>query len=140
MNDMIGIVLTGHGKYPTGLYQSVKLIAGEVESLEVVPFVQDQDKLKDSLLKAIEKVDEGDGVVCFADLAGGTPFNVSSQLAITREYMHVIGGTNPPMLLSALFQRELPVKAFVSNVIQEGKVSIKAFEFKERTGNHSEGI
>ncbi|WP_162986308.1 PTS sugar transporter subunit IIA [Virgibacillus sp. Bac332] len=138
---MIGIVVTGHGSFPNGIYESVRLIAGDVEKLEVVPFEEDQDKLEEALLKAIEVVDEGEGVVCFADLAGGTPFNVSSRIASTRDQVHVIGGTNSPMLLSGLFQRKQPIDSFVTSIISEGKESIKAFEVKKkRAVNESDGI
>ncbi|UOQ91951.1 PTS sugar transporter subunit IIA [Halobacillus shinanisalinarum] len=128
---MIGIVITGHGSFPNGMFESVKLIAGEVKQVEVIPFEEDQDKLQEALTQSIKNVDTGDGVVCFTDLAGGTPFNVCSRLAISIKNVRVIGGMNSPMLLSGLFQRELSINEFVEEVLLEGKENIKQFEIKE---------
>ncbi|HLR09381.1 MAG TPA: PTS sugar transporter subunit IIA [Bacillota bacterium] len=140
---MIGFVITGHGSFPNGILQSVQLIAGDVSQVEVVSFEEDTDKLHDELEAAITKVDTGSGVVCFADLAGGTPFNVSSRIASTKEKVRVIGGTNSPMLLSGLFQREQDVDFFVETVLKEGKDNIKPFKWKkkkESTLDLSDGI
>lgn len=129
---MIGIVLTGHGSFPNGILQSVQLIAGEVKQVEVIPFEEDQDKLQEALTEAIDNVDTGSGVVCFADLAGGTPFNVSSRIAASKENVRVIGGINSPMLLSGVFQRELAIDQFVEKVLLDGKENIKQFELKQK--------
>ncbi|MBU5465424.1 PTS sugar transporter subunit IIA [Virgibacillus sp. MSJ-26] len=127
---MIGLVLTGHGAFPNGMLESIQLITGEIDQIKVIPFENDQNKLHEELEKAIEEVDNGDGVVCFTDLAGGTPFNVSSKLAAERENVRVIGGTNSPMLLSAVFQRESDLNSFVELVLAEGKNNIKEFKMK----------
>ncbi|WP_233879318.1 PTS sugar transporter subunit IIA [Virgibacillus halodenitrificans] len=138
---MIGIVLTGHGSFPIGMLESVKLIAGDIKQISVVPFEEDQEVLQKDLRAAIEEVNTGDGVVCFADLAGGTPFNVSSRLAAEQESVRVIGGTNLPMLLSSLFQRELDLDAFVQLAIVEGKENIKPFgDKKKETVEAEDGI
>lgn len=129
---MIGFVLTGHGSFSNGILQSVQLITGEIAQVKVVPFETDTDKLHDELEAAIAEVDTGSGVVCFADLAGGTPFNVCSRIAVRKEAVRVIGGANSPMLLSGVFQREQDVDAFVNAVVQEGKDNIKPFEAKQR--------
>ena len=139
---MIGIVLTGHGWFPDGILQSVQLITGEVAQVKVVPFETDTNKLQNDLKAAMNEVDTGSGVVCFADLAGGTPFNVCSRIAAEKEAVRVIGGTNSPMLLSGVFQREQEVDPFVESVIQEGKNNIKAFEInkQKQTTSETDGI
>ena len=141
---MIGFVITGHGSFPEGVLQSVELITGEVAQIKTITFQTDTDKLHNDLDAAIDEVNTGDGVVCFADLAGGTPFNVCSQIAVNKDNVRVVGGTNSPMLLSGVFQRESTVNDFVENVIQEGKNNIKAFEMnaekKDRFESDSDGI
>ncbi|MFB4168368.1 PTS sugar transporter subunit IIA [Virgibacillus sp. JSM 102003] len=129
---MIGIVLTGHGSFPNGMLQSVELITGEVKQIEVIPFEENKDELEKEIAKAIENVDTGFGVLCFTDLAGGTPFNVCSSIASTKKDVRVIGGTNSPMLLSGLFQRELNIDDFAKAVINEGKDNIKQFVLKKK--------
>jgi len=127
---VIGLILTGHGSFPSGMLESVQLITGEIKQIKVIPFEEDQDKLSKQIDEAINEVNTGSGVVCFTDLAGGTPFNVSSKLAAEREDVRVIGGTNSPMLLSAVFQRELDLDSFVENILKEGKDNIKEFKIK----------
>ena len=127
---MIGLILTGHGSFPSGMLESVQLITGEIKQIKVIPFEEDQEKLSKQIEEAINEVNTGSGVVCFTDLAGGTPFNVSSKLAALRDDVRVIGGTNSPMLLSAVFQRELELDSFVDNILKEGKENIKEFKLK----------
>ena len=138
MSRLIGIVLTGHGSFPSGLLESVQLITGEVQQVRVIPFEEDQDKLQKELEMAIVELDTGAGVVCFADLAGGTPFNVSSRIASTKENVRVIGGTNSPMLLSSFFQRELDLDSFVEKSLKDGKENIKQFELNHKKLDEAE--
>lgn len=132
MRLLIGIILTGHGFFPKGILESVQLIAGEVKQVQSIPFEEDADKLELDIENAIQEVDTGSGVVCFTDLAGGTPFNVCSRLAAVNKNVRVIGGTNSPMLLSGLFIREMNLDEYVEKVMEEGKNNIKCFEKKER--------
>ncbi|MFD1449037.1 PTS sugar transporter subunit IIA [Oceanobacillus profundus] len=129
---MIGIVLTGHGGFPDGMLESVQLIAGTIENIRVIPFHDDQDKLEQDLKNAISELETGHGVVCFTDLAGGTPFNVSSRIAASTEKVRVVGGTNSPMLLSGLFQRNMELDLFIELVLKEGRDNIKQFIVKKK--------
>ncbi|MFE4354002.1 PTS sugar transporter subunit IIA [Peribacillus butanolivorans] len=129
---MIGIVITGHGSFPTGMLESVKLIAGDIKQVEVIPFEEDVTILEQVVIKAIDNVETGAGVVCFTDLAGGTPFNVCSKIASGKENVRVIGGTNAPMLLSALFQRELSLDTFIDKMLKDGRENIKEFILKQK--------
>lgn len=135
---MIGIVLTGHGSFAPGMLSSVELITGDIKQIQVVTFNEDQDMLQKQLEEAIAEVNTGDGVVCFTDLAGGTPFNVSARIAAAMDDVRVIGGTNSPMLLSGLFQRENNLDEFVDKVLNDGKSNIKQFLVKKKAPDTSE--
>lgn len=124
---MIGIVITGHGSFPTGILESLTLITGNNPQIEAVPFTDNHHHLEGELDKAIQHVNTGDGVICFADLAGGTPFNICSRIASASNDIEVVGGANIPMILSGLFKRELPMADFIDYVIREGKTNIKQF-------------
>lgn len=129
---LIGFVLTGHGLFARAMLESVQFIAGRAEQISVVAFQEDEEKLYRDLEQAISGVDTGSGTVCFTDLAGGTPFNICSRISLTKKNVRVIGGTNSPMLLSGLFQRELELDQFVELVLSEGKESIKPFQLKDK--------
>lgn len=134
---MIGFIVTGHGKFAEGLFNSVELIMGEIAQAEVISFEEDVEDLTNKVTDAIESLDSGDGVICFTDLAGGTPFNVCSKLASGKENVRVIGGTNSPMLLTGLMQRETDIDAAVQQMIHEGKDAIKAFQLNKSSPSES---
>ena len=78
---MIGIVVTGHGHFPSGLLSAIELVVGRPENVAAVDFVggQSQADLQTALDAAIRGL-EGDEVLVLADLVGGTPFNTASTI------------------------------------------------------------
>lgn len=139
---MIGIIISGHGTFAEGIYSTVKLIVGEQPNIEIVNFLEDDnsESLQQKIEKAIEKIGEQNGIVCFTDLVGGTPFKVCSTIAATNENIRVIGGTNIPMLLSSIFFREKILDEFVSASIEQGVNNIKTFRMNTINKNCEEGI
>lgn len=102
---MIGMIVTGHGKFAPGALDALTLLVGEQEYCEAVEF-----EPSDSVEQLTEKLDsvwsrfarECDGVVVFADIPGGTPFNVAIRLKMERYPLsEVISGTNVPILMTA---------------------------------------
>lgn len=101
---MIGIIVTGHGSFATGITSGLKLLAGETEYYEAVDFLPEDsvEALTEKLLRAVEALSGLEGILILTDIAGGSPFNVSLKLKLTRtEAIEVIGGTNLPVLLEA---------------------------------------
>ena len=86
---MVGIIVTGHGNFATGLTSSVKLIAGMPELYETVDFVQEDsvEDLETNLNAAIDNLKEDckEGILIFTDLVGGSPFKTSVEISLTRE-------------------------------------------------------
>ena len=58
------------------------------------------DAIREDMRKAVDSVDEGQGVLVFVDLLGGTPCNQSLMLCQQRR-MEVLTGVNLPMLIKA---------------------------------------
>lgn len=112
---MIGIVVTGHGNFATGLTSSVKLIAGMPECYQTVDFVQENsvDDLEANINEAIDKLkDCEDGILIFTDLVGGSPFKTSVEISIKREEkIVVLSGTNLGMLIESSMGR-----SFISDI------------------------
>lgn len=129
------MVITGHGSFAKGMYDAIKLIAGEQKHLQTVAFYDNETQLKQSLQESISMVDSGEGVIVFSDLAGGTPFNTSVSIASheqTSSEVYVIGGTNLPMLLNGMFQRETSIGPLLDNLIQEAKEHVKVYSEKQQ--------
>lgn len=107
---MIGMIVTGHGKFAPGIWDVVTLIVGEQENCEVVEFVPTDsiEELTGKMTAAWDRLEERcDGVVVFADLPGGSPFNVAVRQKLQRRKpCEVLAGVNVPMLSTAAMSHE----------------------------------
>lgn len=105
---MTGIIVTGHGHFPAGILSAVKLVAGELENITGIDFLEGQtsEELKTSLGKAIDTL-KGNEILILADLAGGTPFNMAAVLKAERmdKGIKVVAGVNMAALVEAVFSR-----------------------------------
>ena len=83
---MIGIIVTGHGSFATGITSGLKLLAGETAYYEAVDFLPEDsvEALTEKLLRAVEALSGLEGILILTDIAGGSPFNVSLKLKLTR--------------------------------------------------------
>lgn len=99
---MIGIVVAAHKKLGTELVSAAQGIVGSMERIHAVEFTYDEspEEAVDRLYEAVKAVDQGEGVLVFTDMFGGTPTNRSLAL-LKRSSIEVIAGVNLPMLLKA---------------------------------------
>lgn len=104
---MIGFVVVAHGGLGRALIDSAEMILGQQEcvfDVSVSSLSMKIDDLREELLEIIDKADQGDGVLVFTDLFGGTPSNLAiSTLGIRN--VEIIAGVNLPMLLRGLILR-----------------------------------
>jgi PTS system mannose-specific IIA component len=63
------------------------------------------EKRRDDILKAVKKVEDGDGVILLTDMFGGTPSNLAISVMGEGE-VEVIAGVNLPMLIQLARSRE----------------------------------
>lgn len=129
---MIGIILCGHAHFASGLYSSIKLIAGEQENFEVIDYEEgmSSEALSEKINDAIQKLQSMDGIAILTDMAGGTPFNESIKLSMGKDHIKVISGVNSPSILDCCFKRNLPLDQFMTEIIHSGREGIKTFEMK----------
>ena len=133
---MVGIVVTGHGHFATGLGSSLKLITGLTENVELVDFEADHttETLAENLNKAFDNLKECDGVLVLSDLAGGSPFKTAVECKYARpdQAIEVIAGTNLPMLVEGGMMMEgfdSPLE-MAEDLIPTGKDYIIRFELE----------
>lgn len=105
---MIGILVLSHGEMAHGMIHSLNFLYGQAEGLRALCLYpehspEDFDRL---LAEAVAEVDQGDGVLIFTDINGGTPANRAMMLASARPDVEVIAGMNLPLLLVAVNSRE----------------------------------
>lgn len=104
---MVGIILTGHGRFADGLTSSVYLIAGPQKDYVAVNFEHEVDELTTDLNAAFDQLQDCDGVIVFTDLQGGSPFKTAVELSVSRENVEIIAGTNLPMLAEVIMARSM---------------------------------
>ena len=115
---MIGVIVTGHGSFATGLESNVKMLAGAEASLISVPFPDGMPP---------EELSE--------NLAGGTPFNRASELSVGRENVRVISGVNSSMLMD-LCMRNITedeitdIDALAEEIMQTARDNIGMFRLE----------
>lgn len=142
---MIGCIVTGHGEFSIGLLKAFEMIAGPQEKMIAVPFNEAepltsyQENLK---LKSEEFLADGEPLIVLTDLMGGTPFNTAMLLKQEHKNMHVLAGTNLPMLLEVMVQRmgDSPIDAVLEKIIDTGSKGVVIGEIKRSETQEEDGI
>ena len=104
---MIGIVLVTHGQLAEEFLSAMVHIVGEQNGIAAI-CIQPEDnmeKRRDDILKAVKKVEDGDGVILLTDMFGGTPSNLAISVMGEGE-VEVIAGVNLPMLIQLARSRQ----------------------------------
>lgn len=97
---MVGLVVATHGRFGEELIRSAELIAGKCKNVMALSLEKDDNLLEfgNKILEAIETLEQGDGVLVFTDLLGGTPSNMATLNARKLNYF-CLTGVNMPMIL-----------------------------------------
>lgn len=106
---MVGLVVASHGHLSDELVATARQIVGElphVATCSVDPS-SSPEEIRSLIRSAVTAVDEGEGVIVFADLIGGTACSQSLSLCGTTR-IEVLTGVNLPMLLKASSLRLSP--------------------------------
>lgn len=105
---MLGIILTGHGGFASGMEKAMKQILGEQPQFVAIDFPETSTTalLTSQLELAVASLDDQQDIVFLTDLLGGTPFRVASTLAMQKAGREVITGTNLQLLLEMAMERD----------------------------------
>jgi len=131
---MIGLIISGHGNFASGLRTSLKLIAGEPCNIEYVDFEETNsiEDLRKKYYASLENLNNCDSILALTDLAGGSPFKTLVEVKTQIEKpLEVIGGTNLPMLLEISMTKDIidDLKSLSQSAIEVGKSGVVKFEF-----------
>ena len=132
---LIGIIVTGHGNFASGLASSIEVIAGKQDKFEAIdfPIGSTNTELAKQLQEAVDRLNCSDIIFC-TDIAGGTPFNQSVILSTHLPNSKVISGTNVPVLLEALFSRANQTALSLSEILVDSHQSrIQVFQSRSQT-------
>lgn len=125
---MIGVVIVAHGCLSEEIINTTAMIVGErmpgVTGVAVTG-MENPEEIRRSIEDAIKQVDNGDGVVVFTDMFGGTPSNIALSFLKDNE-VEVISGVNLPMLVDMVYSRSDRTLAALSRQLTEiGRSSIR---------------
>ena len=95
---MIGVVVATHGKLAEEMIRTAESVVGALPNVVPVSVVATAPDMRADLKAAIQRVDEGDGVLLLTDLLGGSPTNLCVSFLAERK-VEVVTGVNLPMLL-----------------------------------------
>ncbi len=97
---MIGLVLVTHGRLAVEFVQALEHVVGPQENVTAICIgpEDDMEQRRQDIIDAVEKADEGDGVVLLTDMFGGTPSNLAISV-LDKGQVEVVAGINLPMLI-----------------------------------------
>ena len=104
---MVGMLVITHQRLAEEFIATAELIVGKIEScvgLSLDPNLP-VDNLRQQIDEAMDRVNDGDGVIVLTDMFGGTPSNLSLSF-LNKEGIEVVTGVNLPMLLKLAQSRE----------------------------------
>lgn len=144
---MVGVILTGHGRFASGLNSAVELIAGKQEAWHLVDFEEGQGlaELTANLTAAFEALKDQETIFVLSDLAGGSPFKTAVELGLGYDNVHVVAGTNLPMLAELALMRKFSDdnNALLDQILVTGAKQVVKFEMRKpapSTVEDSDGI
>ena len=118
------VILASHGKLSEGMYDSVKMIIGNVDHLSFYGLKEGQDN--NEIAKAIESFileRREDTYVIVCDLLGGSVSNAVSRLSVL-DNVYVINGMNMGLVISLLLENGKLDEERINELIDESKTGI----------------
>ena len=121
---MVGILIAGHGGFPSGVLSAVNLVAGNPGNVAAVDFVEGMstDDLKAKMRAALDGMEQEE-ILVLTDLAGGPPFRTAAEIKAeyTTKRMRVVAGANMPAVVEAAFSSgDMDLDELTADVIQTG--------------------
>ncbi len=128
------IIITGHGRYATGIKSFIKEVAGDIPGVEFVDFHSDisVDDLKETFERMV-KENKGSSILFLADIIGGTPFNKAVEVLAVNPCISVAAGCNPGAILEVcLTKDEMNLEELCESAIENTKNNVVKFEIEVR--------
>ena len=117
------MVLVTHGNLANEFISAMQHVVGKQEQIAPVCIgpEDDMEMRRAEILKKVEEVNDGSGVVVLTDMFGGTPSNLAISI-MDRAPVEIIAGVNLPMLIKlASLRKEKTLKETVSGAQEAGK-------------------
>lgn len=145
---MIGIIISGHGTFATGISSAVELLTGHQDFIVPVDFREEhsEEQLRENLKAAFDCLQDCEQVLVLCDILGGSPFKNAVMLSIGDERIKVLYGTNLGMtveLAMRCMMGQIPeADTLADEIIEIGKTQIGKYKYEpvEASEDFEEGI
>ncbi|MBE6448455.1 MAG: PTS sugar transporter subunit IIA [Alphaproteobacteria bacterium] len=120
---MIGLVLVTHGNLANEFISAMQHVVGKQEQVAAVCIgpEDDMEQRRVEIIKKVEEVNSGNGVVVLTDMFGGTPSNLAISI-MDKAKVEILAGMNLPMLIKiATLRKEKDLKSTVEGAQDAGK-------------------
>lgn len=120
---MIGVVLVTHGALAIEFKSALEHVVGPQEQIETIAIGPDDDmeERRNDILAAVDRADQGRGVVILTDMFGGTPSNLAISVMQQRP-VEVIAGVNLPMMVKlARVRGDVDIRQAVNLAAEAGR-------------------
>jgi PTS system mannose-specific IIA component len=104
---MIGTLILTHGGLARELLSAAQVISGRLSGIEALSldWTEGLEEAKVKVKAAIERLDQGQGVLILTDMYGGTPCNVALAF-LEPGRIEILTGVNLPMVLRLACQSD----------------------------------
>src|SRR5262245_15910344 len=122
----IGVVIVTHGRIAEELIRATETIVKEKVLMVPVSVLQSDETghYQKQIELALERVDQGAGILLLSDMFGGTPSNLCHPF-LKKGKIELVTGVNLPMLLKlATLSEDLPLSEAVQFIKEYGQRNI----------------
>ena len=122
---MVGVVVATHGRLAEELLRTAEQVVGPLPRVKAVGVVAEQPDSEGLVSRAIDEMEQGQGVLVLTDLFGGSPTNLCLGCLSSR-HVEVITGVNLPMLLklSSMRKDSVTLESLARDIAQMAQESI----------------
>ena len=115
-------LIASHGTFAAGIKSSLDIIIGAMDNVYIVnAYVDDTISVEAQIQEVMDKVGNGDELIAFCDILGGSVTNQVLQYAL-RPNVHVVSGFNLPLLIEVLMADEdTPVQDVIASAIENAR-------------------
>lgn len=100
-------IIASHAHFAQGIYESVKLLAGEHEGVHVLnAFVDGNEDVQECAASVLCSIPDDVDVVVLTDLMGGSVNNEFTKLMLTHKNVFLVANMNLPLLLTLFLSDE----------------------------------
>jgi fructoselysine and glucoselysine-specific PTS system IIA component len=111
-------VIASHGKFAEGIYQSIKIIAGEQQNVHIINAFLESDDIEGMADKVLSEIPAADDVIICTDILGGS-VNTEFMKRLNKSNYYLISGMNLPLLMQLFLSSEENTEKMIREIVND---------------------